>query len=180
MSDEAAALDRLLNGEKAAWDRFVARYAPVIYAAIQRRLVPAGRAGEAEDVAQEVFLKLCKADYKLLRGYDPERAKLTTWLTVIASSTVIDHLRRQRGKHAPIDQVPEHVLAVDPPKLPEQIKIPPGLLSPRQALVLEMLYQRELEVAEAAEILGVDPQTVRSTHHKALTKLRAHFATEEG
>ena len=176
MSEEIAALDRLLDGDKAAWDRFVARYAPVIYAAIQRRLVPAGRTAEAEDVAQDVFLRLCKADYKLLRGYDPGRAKLTTWLTVIAGSTVIDHLRRQRGRNTSIDDVPEHLLAVDPPKLPVRIRIPPGLLSPRQALVLELLYQRELEVAEAAAILGVDPQTVRSTHHKALTKLRAHFA----
>ncbi|MGF1610034.1 MAG: RNA polymerase sigma factor [Kiloniellales bacterium] len=180
MTAEGEQLERLLTGDKAAWDRFVARYAPVIYAAIQRRLVPAGRTGEAEDVAQEVFLRLCKADFKLLRGYDSGRAKLTTWLTVIASSTVIDHLRRQRGKHSSIDEVPEQLLAVDPPKLPERIKIPPDLLSPRQALVLEMLYQRELEVAEAAEILGVDPQTVRSTHHKALTKLRAHFAEDEG
>ena len=55
------------------------------------------------------------------------------------------------------------------------MKIPPELLSPRQALVLEMLYQREMEVAEVAKTLSVDPQTVRSTHHKALTKLRAHF-----
>jgi len=47
-------------------------------------------------------------------------------------------------------------------------------------LVLELLYRRELEVAEAAEMLGVDPQTVRSTHHKAMIKLRAHFKEEPG
>jgi DNA-directed RNA polymerase specialized sigma24 family protein len=36
-----------------------------------------------------------------------------------------------------------------------------------------------MEVAEIAESLGVDPQTVRSTHHKAMLKLRTHFAEEE-
>ena len=41
-----------------------------------------------------------------------------------------------------------------------------------------MLYERDLDVAEVAKILGVDPQTVRSTHHKAMLKLRDHFATE--
>ncbi len=45
----------------------------------------------------------------------------------------------------------------------------------RQALALELLYKRDLEVSDAAGIMKVDPQTLRSTHHKALTKLRAHF-----
>ena len=178
MKGESESLDRLLAGDKAAWDRFVVRYAPVIYAAVRKRLVPAGRVEDADDVAQDVFLRLCKADFKLLRGYDSGRAKLTTWLTVISNSVTIDHLRRQKAPTAAIDDVPEQVLAVDP-KIVERIKIPPDLLSPRQALVLEMLYQREMEVAEAAEVLGVDPQTVRSTHHKALTKLRAHFQEDE-
>jgi RNA polymerase sigma-70 factor (ECF subfamily) len=35
-----------------------------------------------------------------------------------------------------------------------------------------------MEVAEVAAALGVDPQTVRSTHHKAMLKLRSHFAVE--
>ena len=59
------------------------------------------------------------------------------------------------------------------------INIPEGLLSERQALVLELLYQKDMEVAEAAEFMAVDPQTVRSMHHKALTKLRAHFEAEQ-
>ena len=66
------------------------------------------------------------------------------------------------------------ILAVTP-RMPERIKVPAGLLSPRQTLVLHLLYGKELEVAEAAELLDVDPQTIRSTHHKALTKLRNHF-----
>jgi RNA polymerase sigma-70 factor (ECF subfamily) len=167
-------LNRLVAGEKAAWDGFVQRYARVIYAAVQRRLVPAGRAHEADDVAQDVFVKLCSRDFKLLRNYDPGRAKLSTWLTVIANSTTIDHLRRQAAPATDIDALPQSLLAVEP-KLPERIKIPPELLSPRQALVIELLYRRELEVAEAAEVMGVNPQTVRSMHHKALVKLRAHF-----
>jgi len=36
-----------------------------------------------------------------------------------------------------------------------------------------------MEVAEIAQALGVDPQTVRSTHHKAMLKLRTHFAAEQ-
>lgn len=178
MSPEFEDFDHLLDGDKAAWNRFVARFARVIYAAIHRRLGPAGRTGDAEDVAQDVFVRLCARDFRLLKTYDAERARLTTWLTVVASSTAIDHLRRQRPTR-PLDSVPESHSAVDPVE-PSWLKIPPDLLSPRQALVLEMLYQRDMEVAEAAETLGINPQTVRSTHHKALTKLRAHFKEEEG
>ena len=174
MSEDLELIERLLTGDKAAWDRFVSRYAAVIFAAVRRRLVPAGRADESEDVAQEVFLRLCARDYRLLRNYDPAKAKVTTWLTVVANSSAIDHLRRQKGGNVDLDSVPERALSVEP-KLPVKVKIPPDLLSPRQALVIEMLYRKEMEVAEVAEALDVDPQTVRSTHHKALTKLRAHF-----
>lgn len=179
MNEPIADLDRLVDGDKRAWDRFVARFARVVFAAVQRRLGPARR-DDVEDVVQDVFVRLCARDFRLLKSYDPARAKVTTWLTVVANSTAIDHLRRQKGFAQDLDSVPESVLAVDPPKDPVQVKIPPGLLSPRQALVLEMLYRREMEVAEAAAAMGVDPQTVRSMHHKALTKLRAHFQKEDG
>jgi RNA polymerase sigma-70 factor (ECF subfamily) len=179
MSEQFDGLDRLVLGDKAAWDRFVVRFAPVIFAAVRRKLIPAGRVEDAEDVAQDVFIRLCARDYHVIRRYDAGRAKLTTWLTVIAHSVAIDHLRRQKARAQPLETVPERYLAVDPPKEPVKIDIPPGLLSPRQALVLEMLYQREMEVAEAAQVLGVEPQTVRSTHHKALIKLRTHFREPE-
>ncbi len=168
-------LGLLVGGDKAAWDSFVARFTAIVYAAVQRRLAPFGRQDDIEDVIQDVFVKLCAREYRVLKTYDSKRAKLTTWLTVVANSTAIDHLRRQKTANRPIDSVPEAELSVAPPADPVQVKIPDGLLSPRQALVLEMLYKREMEVAEAAEALGVNPQTIRSMHHKALTKLRGHF-----
>ena len=177
VTDQAEELKRLVAGDKAAWDRFVQRHARVIYGAVQKRLVPAGRADEADDVAQDVFVRLCNNNFKLLRTYDAARAKLTTWLTVIATSAAIDHLRRRVMPTADLDQTPEHLLAVQP-RMPERVKIPRSLLSPRQALVLELLYRRDLEVSDAAEIMGINPQTVRSMHHKALVKLRAHFREE--
>ena len=178
-AEELEAIGALIAGDRGAWGRFVRSYARVIYAAVQRRLLPAGRGDEVEDVAQDVFVKLCKSDFKLLRGYDPARAKLTTWLTVIATSASIDHLRRRRAATLGLDDVPEASLATEDPAF-ERIQVPPGLLSARQALVLELLYKKDLDVAGAAHIMNVDPQTVRSTHHKALTKLRGYFQEEDG
>ena len=171
-------IKRLLAGERGAWPAFVRRHAPIIYAAINRQLRASGRLDDAEDVAQDVFVRLCAKEFRLLREFDPGRARLTTWLTVIATSAAIDHLRRRKRTTEPLDDMPEHIGAV---QAVEQswIKIPPDLLSPRQALVLRMLYDQDLDVAEAAKLLAVDPQTVRSMHHKALTKLRAHFQHQE-
>lgn len=174
-----ADLEALLRGDKAAWNRFVTRHAGVIFAAVRRRLVPAGRVADAEDVVQDVFVRLCQHDFRLLRSYDAARARITTWLTVVAHSAAIDHLRRLRRRTEDIETQPEAVLAVDP-VIREEVKIPDGLLSPRQALVLELLYQRDMTPGEAAEAIGIDPQTVRSMHHKALVKLRAHFQAELG
>lgn len=179
VSEGDADLPALLAGDKAAWDRFVARHAAVIFAAVRRRLVPAGRTADAEDVVQDVFVKLCQHDFRLLRSYDAARARITTWLTVVANSAAVDHLRRLRRRTEDIEAMPEAVLAVDP-VVHETVKIPDGLLSPRQALVLELLYQRDMTPGEAAEAIGIDPQTVRSMHHKALVKLRAHFQAELG
>ena len=144
---------RRLADERGAWDAFVARYAPVIYAAVRKRLVPAGREGEVEDVAQDVFVKICNNDHRLLRNFDPGKARLTTWLTVIASSSSIDHLRRNSRQTSSVDQVPEQYLAV-PAKEPAWVTIPDGLLSPRQALVIELLYRRDMTASEVGEKLG--------------------------
>ncbi len=168
-------LDALLRGEKEAWGRFVRRYAGLVVAAVRG---VAREAGEVEDLTQEVFLRLCKDDFRLLRGYDPARAGLSTWITIVARSTARDAMRRYRPVSVPIEAVPEGRLAIDPIEPVPKLKLPEALLSPRQRQILTMLYDRDMEVSEVATALGIDPQTVRSAHHKAMIKLRAHFKAE--
>ena len=169
--------DALLRGEKAAWDAFVRRYGGLVVAAVRG---VASVYGDVEDLTQDVFVRLCKDDFRLLRSYDPARASLSTWITIVARSTARDGLRRRRAESVPIDAVPEAQLAIDPVEPVEKLKLPEALLSPRQREILAMLYDREMEVAEIARALGIDPQTVRSAHHKAMLKLRAHFRGNEG
>ena len=169
-------LDALARGDKGAWEAFVRRYAGLVAAAVRG---VAREAAEVEDLAQEVFLRLCKDDFRLLRSYDPARAGLSTWMTIVARSTARDAMRRYRPVLTPIDAVPEGRLAVDPVEPIQKLKLPDALLSPRQREILTMLYDREMEVAEIAAALGIDPQTVRSAHHKAMVKLRAHFRAKE-
>ena len=168
--------ETLLRGEKAAWDAFVRRYGGLVVAAVRG---VAMAQPEVEDLTQEVFVRLCKDDFRLLRSYDPERASLSTWITIVARSTARDGLRRRRAETVPLDSVPEAQLAIDPVEPVEKLKLPEALLSPRQREILAMLYDREMDVAEIARTLGIDPQTVRSAHHKAMVKLRAHFRAND-
>ena len=168
--------DALLRGEKAAWDAFVRRYGGLVVAAVRG---VASVYGDIEDLTQDVFVRLCKDDFRLLRSYDPARASLSTWITIVARSTARDGLRRRRAEAVPLDAVPEAQLAIDPVEPVQKLKLPEALLSPRQRQILAMLYDREMDVAEIARALGIDPQTVRSAHHKAMVKLRVHFRSNE-
>jgi RNA polymerase sigma-70 factor (ECF subfamily) len=175
-------LGACLRGDKKAWDAFVERFAPVIFAAIAKVLQPSHRLdAQAEDLCQEVFLRLVRDDYRLLRTFDQSRASLTTWLTVISRSTAIDSLRRRRLPTINLDDDASQALGPAQPPPPadpsDQIELPSGLLSPRQELVLHLLFDSQMEVEQVATLLGVDAQTVRSTKHKAILKLRAHLDT---
>src|ERR1700722_20365595 len=170
--DERDPLAELLAGDKRSWDNFVRRYAALIVAAVRG---VASHSGDIEDLTQEVFVRLCKDQFRLLRTYDATRASLSTWITIVARSTARDALRRRRPDSVPIDLVPEMHLKVDAVEPVPKLKLPEALLSPRQREILGMLYDGEMDVAEIAMALGIDPQTVRSAHHKAMLKLRAHF-----
>ena len=170
-------IEALTRGENGAWEAFVRRYAGLIVAAVR---TIAREPGEVEDLTQEVFLRLCKNDFRLLKSYDPARAGMSTWITIVARSTARDAMRRHRPVAVPIEAVPEGLLAVDPVEPVRKLKLPEALLSPRQREILAMLYDRDMEVAEIAASLGIDRQTVRSAHHKAMLKLRAHFREDAG
>ena len=173
-------LDACLDGDGKAWDAFVSFAAPLILAAVRRTLAlyQASRdAGQVEDLAQDVFVRLVRNDFRLLGTYDASRASLSTWLTLVARSTTIDHLRRRKPSTVPLDEAHPRLVAADagPDAATEELDLPPGLLSPRQHLIIQLLFSDGLSVTEAANALGVEPQTVRSTKHKAISKLRRFY-----
>jgi len=171
-------LTACLSGDKRAWEAFVERYASVIFAAVHRTIYRYKSDQDSDlvrDVVQEVFVRLVKSDFRLLHSYDPARSSITTWLTLVARSTAIDQLRKQRPAHAPLDSAAAALAAPAENGDSPELDIPQDLLSPRQRLVLRLLFDEEMSVAEAAEVMGVEAQTVRSAKHKAIAKLREFF-----
>lgn len=167
-------LDACINGDKHAWDAFVDRWAGVVYSAVQRTMKSRGAAERAdvEDAVQEVFVRLLKDDCRLLRSYDANRASLSTWLTLVSRSVTIDRHRRQRPATVPLD---DRDRAAPPDAPPPSLSVPIHVLTSRQRLVLRLLFDDGLSVEQAARFLDVDEQTVRSTKHKALSRLRAEM-----
>lgn len=168
--------DRLADGDGAAWAEFIDRYMGVFRAAVVKTLGRSAMGERPEDVAdvlQEVFVRLCQNDGRLLRAFRPERSAFTTWLTMVARSVAVDWLRRRRPAAASLDEVDDPIARGAASA--EAIELPPGLLSRRQQLVLRLLFDQDLSVEEVAGVLGIAPQTVRSTKHNAISALRAHY-----
>lgn len=88
MEQEQRWIEAALEGDHNAFGDLVRTYERPVYNLAYRML---GDAGEAEDAAQEVFLRA----YRKLDTYDPGR-KFSTWLLSIASHYCIDRLRRRR------------------------------------------------------------------------------------
>ncbi|HYL94935.1 MAG TPA: sigma-70 family RNA polymerase sigma factor [Terriglobales bacterium] len=83
-------LRRCLAGDAAAWEDIVRRYQRRIYNICYRF---AGSAEDADDLTQEVFIKM----YKTLDSYDVDRGAFMTWVTTITRNLLVDHFRK--GKH---------------------------------------------------------------------------------
>ena len=176
-------IERLLEGDDSVWNTFVDRYTPSIYRAVQLTVAPRLKPGSAElpdligDIVQEIFLRLVDRDYRLLRSYDSSRSAPVTWLSIVARSTALNHLRKIKpGREENLSEYDIDSIMAPPAEEPEKIELPEKLLSPRQETVLRLLFDQDMSVREAARTLGVEEQSIRSAKHRALTRLRAHYA----
>ena len=164
------------RGDKVAWDAFVDATAPLLRGMLARILARHSAHDAIPDLVQEVYLRLCRDDYALLHRHDLARARLGTWLGVIASSAAVDWLRRRGRAVTGTGELPEDVEG--PVTVHAGLRLPPDLLTARQTLILRLRYEFDLEVSEIACRLGIEEQTVRSTHHKAMLRLRSALAGE--
>lgn len=99
LGDEAALLARYGAGDSGAARLLAAQIAPRILGYATRKL---GDRAEAEDVTQEVMLRIWRAAPTWRSG----DAKISTWAYKVAMNLCIDRMRR-RGRSQPLDDGPE-------------------------------------------------------------------------
>jgi RNA polymerase sigma-70 factor (ECF subfamily) len=94
---EQEALGKLVRqciaGDQQAWQQLVAGQHRRIYAICYRFT---GSATDAEDLTQDVFLKL----YRNLASFDTQKGSFQTWITTLARNLLVDHFRRTRMDRA--------------------------------------------------------------------------------
>ena len=80
---------RCISGDAAAWEEIVQRYNRRIYNICYRF---AGSADDAQDLTQEVFIKM----YRTLNSYDVDRGAFMTWVTTVTRNLLVDHFRKTK------------------------------------------------------------------------------------
>lgn len=85
----AMLIRRCLTGDAVAWEDIVQRYNRRIYNICYRF---AGSGEDAQDLTQEVFIKM----YRTLASYDVEKGAFTTWVTTITRNLLVDHFRKSK------------------------------------------------------------------------------------
>jgi len=167
---DAELLARVGRREPQAVRELVARKLPRLLALAQRVL---GDRGEAEDVAQEAFLRI----WKQAPRWRPGQARFDTWLHRVGLNLCYDRLRRRREDPA-----------ADPPEQPDPAPRPDEILDAvqasqrmstalaalpgrqREALVLQ--YYQGLPNTEAAALMGISVDALESLLARARRNLR--------
>lgn len=132
----------------------------------------------AEDLAQEVFVKLWQA----LPRYDG-RAQLSTWIYAITRNAAISALRARRREVSMSDPVvaaeAEGIYATgdataDDAALRRRVEALPD----RQRMAVTLYYLDERPVEEVAEMMGLPANTVKTHLHRARASLAAALGAE--
>lgn len=178
-------VDRFCTGDQTAFFDLVGRYKKKIY---HLAYDITGDHHEAEDISQEVFMKVYRALKKFRRD-----AKMSSWLHQITVNASIDSLRRKSAKPAGAIGEFDHVSVqesflsggahnYDPVKSTESAQIQNRIshalqkISPKERAVFVMCHYNGLKINETAEILNVTIGTVKSLLFRAIRKLRKELS----
>ena len=164
------------GGDRAAFNLLVGRHGE---RALRVALRILGDAAEAEEVAQEAFLRAWQA----AAGFDPARARFTTWLHRIVVNLAIDRTRRRAG--APSAGLDAAAELADPRPWPDadaeaaeaRAALAAALeaLPARQRAAIALAYEQELSGADAAAALEVSERALEGLLRRARQFLRSRL-----
>ena len=155
-------------GDLAAFERILVRYEPMVLRTSYRLL---GNREDAQDAAQEVFLKL----YRYLKRIDETR-DLTPWLYRVTVNECRDLRRRRR--ESPLEDAPEPASFEDTAErlIQEErrsaVERSLRALSPKERVAVVLRDIEGLPAREVAKALGTSEATVRSHVSAARVKIR--------
>ena len=162
-------LEQARRGDQAAFSRLVEAYQRPVYNLAYRML---GNAAEAEEAAQETFVRM----YTKLHTYQAGR-KLASWVLSIASHYCIDRLRRRRITWLSLDD--DKIASVMPSRQPspeelalrreacDEVQDCIAELEPGYQVPLILRYWQGLSYQEIAEVMGISVSAVKTRLHRS-------------
>jgi RNA polymerase sigma-70 factor (ECF subfamily) len=177
---EQAWLQQAQQGDDLAFSYLVEAYQRPVYNLCYRMM---GNANDAEDAAQETFIRA----YKALERYDPSR-KFSTWLLSIASNYCIDQHRRRKLPTFSVDAldspiIPDEGLSVEAQMLQDerQVQVTALLetLPPKDKAAIVMRYWYDYSYEEIAESLSLTVSAVKSRLHRARKDLAGVWSEQQ-
>ncbi len=167
MIDESALIQRAQRGEAAAFGELVTRYQATVFNVCFRLL---GERGEAEDAAQEAFVRA----YQRLATFDGRRA-FAPWMRTVAANHCYNKLESRAPSSIDFDQLAER--AAPKQNSPEaqllqaeasrQVRQAMLELPPHFRLVIELRHFQELNYEEIAATTGLSLSVVKTNLFRA-------------
>jgi RNA polymerase sigma-70 factor (ECF subfamily) len=167
-----ALIARAAGGDRDAWSTLVDRHLGAITGYAWYML---GDRAEAEDVAQETFLRFVRK----IGGWQPGGAILKTWLYRVAINLCID--RRRKRVPVPLEEAPEmaDTGAANPDEALDrkrQVRAALDHLPERQKKAIVLVYYQGNSNKEVAELLGLSVDAVESLLARARRSLKSRLA----
>ncbi len=169
-------MSRIRGGDMEAFRLLVETHQSRVIGTISKML---GSDGEAEDLAQQVFIRVWKSAPR----YKPT-AKFTTWLFRITRNLVFNELRRRRHFVARIEDLPEQAERAD--REPDRVMLEGELqeavqraidqLPETQRLAIVLRRYEEMPYEEIAKVMDTTVPAIKSILFRARTELREKLA----
>ncbi len=170
---------RCRRGDADAWKQLIRRCSPLVYRVALRML---RNQADAEDAAQEVFLKIHRA----FDTFDPTRP-LAPWVSRITYNACLQRLRSAQARNVATEpevferrhdeaQVGPEAAAADQ-EAGELLHAAMENLSAQDRALLDMRYREGLSDAELAEATGMPVNTVKTRLFRARKVLRKRLAS---
>lgn len=175
MTEEQLILKLISEGDEHAFSQLLKEYSPLCYEISMKVLRDEWK---AEDVVQEVFLKIW-----LRRTSLPQIDNFGGWLRTITANRLYNYLRKSRTDNQHINKwwaefsLPAHNAeqpSVEESYYEDLIEQALNWLTPRQKEVFTLIKRQGYSREEAAQILAIGPESVKSHLDQAMRSIRAY------
>lgn len=171
--DDDTLLERLQAGDADGVRALYAGYGPGVYGFVLRRT------GDAE-LSREIVQDVMTSVWRSAPRFDARRGTLRSWVFEIARNAATDAGRRAATRPRVVAELPDDHRAavvdeVDALLRDSLVRTALDRLPADHRAVLDLVYFRQLTVAEAARELGIPDGTVKSRCFYALKNLRTAF-----